>query len=160
MTFKTADLCDEHTVEVTIANPIGLESYGKKKQFYGKIHTLKCYEDHSDVEKILGSNGKGKVLVVHGGGSLQCALVGDRLAALAIKNNWNGILVYGAIRDSVTIGTLPIGLLALATYPISKITDHKWQENIEVHFAGIIFSPKHYIYCDEDGIITSPSALL
>lgn len=160
MEFKTADLCDEHKESVVIADVIGFKNYGKNKRFYGEMHTLQCYEDHSCVEKILGTDGTGKVLVVHGEGSLHCALVGDRLASLAIKNNWNGIIVYGAIRDSVKIGTLLIGLLALATYPISKVSDKKWQENIAIHFAGITFSPSNYVYCDEDGIITSPVKLL
>lgn len=160
MKFKTADLCDKNKGKVVIADVIGLKNYGKNKRFYGKMQTLQCYEDHGCVEKILETDGTGKVLVVHGEGSLHCALVGDRLASLAIKNNWNGVIVYGAIRDSVKIGTLPIGLLALATYPISKVSDNNWQENIHVHFAGITFSPGNYVYCDEDGVITSPVKLL
>lgn len=160
MKFKTADLCDDYTEKIVIANPIGLKNYGQNKVFYGKIHTLRCYEDHSWVEKIVKTNGEGKVLVVDGGGSLNCALVGDRLTSLAIKNNWSGIIVYGAIRDSVKIGTLPMAVLALDTYPISKVSDNNWQENRDVHFAGITFSPNEYVYCDEDGIITSKEKLL
>lgn len=32
--------------------------------------------------------GNGRVLVVDGGGSTRCALVGDQLAVLAVKNGW------------------------------------------------------------------------
>jgi regulator of RNase E activity RraA len=51
----------------------------------------------------LPKDGHGKVLVIDGGGSLRCALVGDQLAILAQRNGWQGIVVYGCIRDSEPI---------------------------------------------------------
>jgi regulator of ribonuclease activity A len=155
MEYKTTDLCDANPDEVSIAESIGFIDYGGRKRFHGKIHTLKCYEDHSWVEKILGTEGTGKVLVVDGGGSMRCAITGDRLATTGVNNYWNGIIIYGCIRDSVTIGQMNIGVMALGTYPVSRATNTQWQENIPVHFAGITFTPGHFAYCDEDGIITS-----
>ena len=162
MTFKTADLCDANpnTESINIVDNIGFKDYGGNSRFYGNIQTLKCFEDHSWVEKMLSEDGTGKVLVVDGGGSLKCAILGDRLASLAIKNNWNGVVVYGAIRDSVTISKLPIGVKALGTYPISNTKDTVWQKNIGIEFAGTYFWSDQYIYCDEDGMITSRSKLI
>jgi len=159
MEYKVTDLCDAHRDKVFIADPIGFRDYGGRKNFSGKIHTLKCFEDHAWVEKILETDGTGKVLVVDGGGSLRCAITGDRLAGIAVKNRWNGIIIYGCIRDSATIAMLDLGVKALNTYPISNVTDTEWQENIEISFAGINFMPGQFVYCDEDGIITSPTAL-
>ena len=159
MNYKTTDLCDAHPDKVTIAEPIGLRNFGGLKSFSGKIHTLKCYEDHAWVEKILSTDGTGKVLVVDGGGSLRCAIVGDRLAGIGVKNNWGGIIAYGCIRDSVTMAALPIGAKALTTYPLSKTTSTQWQQNIEVKFAGIVFTPGHFVYSDEDGIVVSAISL-
>src|ERR1700733_14730967 len=118
MEYKTADLCDIHADTVVITEPIGFKDFGGRKRFSGQIHTLKCYEDHAWVEKILSTDGTGKVLVVDGGGSLRCAILGDRLAGIGVKNNWNGVVIYGCIRDSETIGTLPLGVKALRTYPV------------------------------------------
>jgi regulator of ribonuclease activity A len=160
MNYKTTDLCDAHPDKVTIVEPIGLKDFGGNKIFSGTIHTLKCYEDHSWVEKILHTDGTGKVLVVDGGGSLRCAIVGDRLAGIGVKNNWSGIIVYGCIRDSVTMAALPIGIKALNTYPLSKTTNTQWQQNIEVKFAGTIFTPGHFVYSDADGIIVSEIELI
>ena len=44
---------------------------------------------------IKGEPGTGKVLVIDGGGSLRCALLGDQLADMAVKNGWEGVVVYG-----------------------------------------------------------------
>ncbi len=159
MEYKTTDICDAYPDKVSIAEAIGFSDYGGKKRFSGQIHTLKCYEDHAWVEKILSGNGTGKVLVVDGGGSLRCAIMGDRLAGIGVSNKWNGVVIYGCIRDSETIGTLPLGVKALQTYPVSRVTGAVWQENLPVTFAGVTFTPGQFVYCDEDGIITSATKL-
>ena len=33
--------------------------------------------------------GQGRVLVVDGGGSLRCALLGDNIAEMAVRNGWS-----------------------------------------------------------------------
>ena len=60
----------------------------------------------------------------------------------------------------VTISKLPIGVKALGTYPISNTKDTVWQKNIGIEFAGTYFWSDQYIYCDEDGMITSRSKLI
>ena len=155
MTEKTTDLCDANIGKVTIADSNQFKDYGGRKSFCGRIHTVKCFEDHAWVEKALKTDCTGKVLVVDAGASMRCAVTGDRLAGIGVKNNWSGIIINGVIRDSATIALLDIGVKALGTYPISNRTDTQWEENIPVQFAGVCFTPGHFIYCDEDGIITS-----
>ena len=159
MSLKTTDLCDNHPDNVRISEPIGFKDFGEKKMFSGKIETVKCFEDNSFVRKALEQNGEGKVLVVDGGGSKRCALLGDMLADLGVKNKWNGIIVYGCIRDSAAIAALPIGVKALATIPLKSNKRNEGQQNVTVHFAGIDFIPGEMVYCDEDGIIVSKVAL-
>ena len=159
MEQKTTDLCDKHAGKIKIARAIGFKDYGAKKIFSGKIYTVKCFKDNSFVRKALETNGAGKVLVADGGGSLRCALLGDMLAALAIKNRWNGIIVYGAIRDSAVIATLPLGVKALNTIPLKSDKKNAGEENITVRFAEVDFVPNEFIYCDEDGIIVSKEEL-
>ena len=98
-------------------------------------------------------------MVVDGGGSMRCALLGDMLADLAIKNKWNGIVVYGCIRDSDAISKLPLGVKALNTIPLKSNKRNEGQQNITVRFAGVDFVPAQFIYCDADGIIVSKEAL-
>jgi len=116
MSFATADLYDQHEHRVQVLEPM-LSDYGGKRRFSGPIATVKVFEDNSLVGVALEEPGAGKVLVVDGGGSLRCALVGDKLAELASRNGWAALVVYGCIRDAAAIATIPIGLKAVNTNP-------------------------------------------
>lgn len=158
MTFQTADLSDNHTDITRIAQPL-FQRYGARARFSGEIVTIKCHEDNSLVREVLGTPGKGKVLVVDGGGSLRCALVGDQIAQLAVKNNWEGVIVYGCIRDSAVINELDIGVRALNTHPLKSIKKGVGDNQIAVTFAGVTFTPGEVVYADEDGILVAPHVL-
>jgi regulator of ribonuclease activity A len=163
MSFKTPDLLDAneeltHTGELRIVAPM-FQRYGARTSFCGQIVTLKLYEDNSLVREAVGEGGKGKVLVIDGGGSLRCALVGDQLAILAHKNGWEGLVVYGCIRDSGDINQIDIGVRALNTHPLKSIKKGAGDRNIDVSFGGVTFKPGEWIYSDEDGIIVSSNAL-
>ena len=107
----------------------------------------------------MASPGEGKVLVVDGGGSMRRAMLGDNLAAKAVSNGWNGILINGCIRDSAEIGTMDIGVKALGTNPRKTIKRNLGEHNVPVRFAGVTFKPGFYLYSDEDGIIVSEKPL-
>ena len=100
-----------------------------------------------------------QVLVVDAGGSLRCGMLGDNLAAMAVKNNWAGVLMYGCIRDSEEIGQMKLGVRALGTMPLKSIKKGQGERDITVRFAGVNFTPGHYVYSDLDGIIVSPKEL-
>ncbi len=157
--FTTADLWDEHETLLSCVDPI-FNHFGNKKMFSGKITTIKLFEDNSLVREQIESDGKGKVLVIDGGASLRCALIGDQLAALAIQNNWEGIIVNGCIRDSDVINSMNIGIKALNTSPVKSVKRNLGEINIPVKFGGITFIPEDYIYADGDGILVSKNNLL
>lgn len=159
MDIKTTDLCDNNPKAVRVAQPGGFRDFGGRKNFFGKIQTVKCFEDNDFIRKALEQNGEGKVLIVDGGGSLRCALLGDMMGELAVKNKWSGMLVYGCIRDSAAVSQLALGVKALNTNPLKSGKRNEGQENIVVYFAGVDFIPDEFIYCDEDGIIVSKEEL-
>lgn len=162
MTFKTPDLCDEFEAELgktlRVVAPM-FKCYGKRSSFSGQIVTLKIFEDNSLVREAFGENGQGKVLVIDGGGSIRCALVGDQLAILAQKNGWEGVVVYGCIRDSGDINTVDMGVRALNTHPQKSIKKGAGDRDIAVTFGGVTFNPGEYIYADEDGVLVSSTSL-
>jgi regulator of ribonuclease activity A len=162
MRFKTPDLCDQFESElgqsVRVVAPM-FQRYGGRTAFCGEIVTLKLFEDNSLVRTALGEGGKGKVLVVDGGASLRCALVGDQLAILAQSNGWEGIVVYGCIRDSGDIAGIDIGVRALATHPQKSVKKGVGDRNVAVTFGGVTFTPGQYLYADEDGIVVSTMPL-
>jgi regulator of ribonuclease activity A len=158
MSYQTADLCDQYPQLVKVADPI-FRSYGANMAFGGQITTVKVHEDNVLVKDALSQPGKGKVLVVDGGGSLRCALVGDLIAKAAADNSWEGIIVYGCIRDSAAISQIAIGIKALNTHPLKSVKHGRGDKNLPVNFAGLTFSPGHYVYADADGVIVSEQAL-
>lgn len=164
MTIQTADLLDAneariHAGTMHVVAPM-FRSYGGRAAFGGPISTLKLFEDNSLVRTSLAQPGNGRVLVVDGGGSLRCALVGDQLAELAVKSGWAGIVVYGCIRDSRAIGGMDIGVFALATHPLKSIKKNVGEADIAVNFGGVTFTPGHHLYADEDGVIVSHEMLV
>jgi len=158
MSFATADLYDEHEEKLQIATPI-FNDYGGKKSFSGPATTVKVFEDNSLVRAALEEPGEGRVLVVDGEGSLRCALVGDMLAILAKDNGWQGIVVFGCIRDSSVIANIDIGVKALNTNPRKSIKKGVGEQNVRVVFADVTINPGDYIYADEDGVVISKDKL-
>lgn len=151
---KTADLYDTYEEKLRIPEPI-FKSFGGLKRFNGPIVTLKCKEDNSLVRDQVSEPGRGQVLVVDGRGSLRCALLGDQLAQKAVDNGWVGILIYGCIRDSVDISSMPIGVLALATNPRKSVKKGVGGLGCELSFGGITIKNGDWLYADEDGIVVS-----
>lgn len=159
MQIQTADLCDAHEDKIHVVAPM-FRSFGGRSAFGGVISTIKLFEDNSLVRKALESKGDGKVLVIDGGGSMRCALVGDQLAELGVKNGWAGVIAYGCIRDSKAIGQMDIGVFALGTHPRKTVKRNTGEVDIAVTFGGVTFTPGQYVYADEDGVIVSATALL
>lgn len=159
MPFQTADLCDAHESDIRVVAPM-FRSFGGRRAFGGPIATLKIFEDNSLVRTALEQPGGARVLVIDGGGSLRCALVGDQLALLGVKNGWAGIVVYGCIRDSRPIAEMEIGVFALATHPLKTVKRGVGEADIPVTFGGVTFLPGHHVYADEDGVIVSGTPLL
>ena len=90
MDDTTPDICDEHFADIKILEPLFTE-FGGREKFSGEVVTIKCFEDNSLVKQQLANDGRGKVLVVDGGGSLRCALLGDMLGDMAAQNGWQGV---------------------------------------------------------------------
>eukprot|EP00549_Striatella_unipunctata_P017047 CAMPEP_0118694808 /NCGR_PEP_ID=MMETSP0800-20121206/12775_1 /TAXON_ID=210618 ORGANISM="Striatella unipunctata, Strain CCMP2910" /NCGR_SAMPLE_ID=MMETSP0800 /ASSEMBLY_ACC=CAM_ASM_000638 /LENGTH=178 /DNA_ID=CAMNT_0006593407 /DNA_START=194 /DNA_END=730 /DNA_ORIENTATION=- len=165
--FHTADICDVHfesPSRLSIVQPGLLRHFGGETTFSGKMTTIQCLESNPLVRTTLSSQvGDGdydsRVLVVDGGASMRVALLGDQIAKIAVENKWKGIIIHGCIRDSHIIKTLPLGVMAIATYPLKSAKTHPGRLNVPVVFGGVEFVPGHYVYADEDGIVTSEHPL-
>lgn len=160
MTFTTADLCDAHSDQehLQIAEPV-FQMYGGNTVFCGQITTLKVFEDNVLVQETLATKVDNRVLVIDGGGSQHCALFGHDLAAAAVANGWQGIVIYGCLRDAALIKQLPIGIRALHAYPLKSHKKGHGDRDLQITFAGVNFKKDHFLYADEDGIIVSETML-
>lgn len=154
MTLSTPDLCDRFGDRVQVAEP-RFRDYGGSVAFAGVIETLRVFEDNALVRQVLETEGRARVLVVDGGGSVRSALVGGNLAALAARNGWRGIVVHGAVRDSAELAAASTGLKALALSPRKSGKVGSGERGVAVSFAGVTFEPGHYLWADADGIVTA-----
>lgn len=163
MSFATCDLCDTNEDKLADGSlavlPPVFQKFGKRPAFCGPAATLKVFEDNVLVRSALETPGEGRVLVVDGGGSLRCALVGGNLGVLAEKNGWAGILVNGCIRDSDEINACDIGVRALATHPQRSVRKGIGERDLRVTIAGVAVNPGDWIYADADGVLVARSKL-
>ena len=158
MHYLTPDLCDAYPDSIQVLEPI-FSNFGGRDSFGGEIVTLKCFEDNSRVREQVELNGKGKVLVIDGGGSLRCALLGDMLAEKAAANGWEGMVIFGCVRDVDVLAQVELGVQALAPHPLRSEKRGLGDLDVPVSFAGVTFKPGNFIYADNNGIIVSARQL-
>jgi regulator of ribonuclease activity A len=163
MSFATADLCDSHEDELALGTLRVLEPvfhlFSRPECFSGAAVTLKVFEDNALVRTTLGEPGADRVLVIDGGGSLRCALVGGNLAQLAQQNGWAGIVVNGCVRDTLELNDADVGIAALTTSPRRAQKLGTGERDVPVQLPGAIVRPGEWIYADLDGVLVASSAL-
>lgn len=156
MSISTCDLFDEHEdAAQTLGSP--LRDFGGRASFSGSAVTVRCFEDNTLVKQLAGTPGSGKVLVVDGGASLRCALMGDMIAKDAVANGWEGVVIYGAIRDVAELATLPLGIKALGATPRKSVRRGAGEQDVALTFADVTIEPGDRIFADADGILVLPS---
>ena len=160
--FFTCDLCDAHEGDSSgafrVVPPV-FRCFGADQAFCGPVHTVRAPEDNSRVREAVNSPGDGRVLVVDGGGSLRCALVGGNLAQAAARNGWAGLVVDGCVRDLAELRAAGIPVRALAAMPLRSVKRGEGQAGEPVHIQGVPVRPGDWLYADEDGIVVADRAL-
>jgi regulator of ribonuclease activity A len=163
MSFATCDICDANEDKLAAGTlsvlPPLFQIFGRQLSFSGPAKTLKVFEDNALVRSTLETPGNGQVLVVDGGGSLRCALVGGNLGALAEKNGWAGIVVNGCVRDTAELNACNIGVRALATHPQRSLRKGVGEADLRVQIAGVAIRPDDWIYADADGVLVAAEKL-
>jgi regulator of ribonuclease activity A len=148
----TADVCDREGTLAVVAEPV-FRDYGGRVAFAGPAVTVRVLDDNLLVRQVVSSPGDGRVLIVDGGGSKRCALVGDTLAGLAADHGWAGLIVFGCVRDAAGLANLPLGIKALATHPAASAKHGTGERDVAVTIAGVTISPGAYVTADADGVV-------
>lgn len=152
MSYKTTDLCDDFGHKARVLAPI-FQDLGGRKDFMGEAVTVKCFEDNSRIKELSAAPGAGKILVVDGGASDRCALLGDVIAEDLLKNGWAGVLIYGYVRDRAVLEKLPIAIKALGASPRKSVKRSEGQVGDAVTFAGQTIVSGDRLYGDDDGVV-------
>ncbi|MBN3754349.1 ribonuclease E activity regulator RraA [Paraburkholderia sp. Tr-20389] len=155
MDVNTADLCDLHEAMLESGSLRVLTTmfhqYGGAKRFFGPAATVKVFEENGLIREVLNTEGGGRVLVIDGGGSLRCALVGGNLSEIAVTRGWAGILVFGGVRDREEMLRCDVGIAAIGTNPRRCARDSGGKRDITVALPGASVRPGEWIYADLDG---------
>ena len=151
----TADLYDEHG-EALASCDTQFRQFGGRTRFQGAIVTVRCHEDNALLKQVVQEPGAGKVVVVDADGSIHCAMMGDKMADIAVSNGWEGVIIHGAVRDATLLAGLDIGVKALGTNPRKSHKHGAGQQDVTVDFGGAVFTPGALVVSDEDGIVVLP----
>ena len=154
----TSDLVDAHGPALRSCE-VQFRQYGGRPRFHGPVRTVKTFEDNALVKQVLSTPGDGAVLVVDGGGSLRCDLVGDVIARLGQQNGWAGLVIWGAVRDTAALARLDLGVKALGSNPWKGGKAGSGLVDVPLSFGGLTVRPGDWLYSDEDGIVVSTNRL-
>ena len=154
--MSTADLYDVHGDRLQSCDT-QFRQFGGRREFDGIVATVRCFQDNSLLKSILGTPGDGRVLVVDGEGSLHTALTGDVIGQLAVDHGWAGLILHGAVRDSVALRSLPVGIKALGTNPRKSGKTGAGERDVVVEFGGAVFAPGDHVWSDDDGVVVLPA---
>lgn len=151
----TADLADTHGPALRVCD-LQFRQFGGWRIFSGPVRTVSCHEDNGLLRDLVRTPGHGAVLVVDGGGSLRTALAGDLIAGAAQAHGWAGLVLHGAVRDSVALAHLDLGVKALGTTPRKSGKTGAGALDIPVTFGNVTFRPGDILHADDDGIVLLP----
>lgn len=150
--MSTPDLCDELGDDARVVAG-DFRIYGGREVFDGPVRTVQCLEDNSRVKELLAEPGDGAVLVVDGGSSLRCALLGDLIAAGAVEQGWAGVVIAGAVRDVEILRTLDIGVRALGSVPRRSNRQGRGEADVPVTIGEVEIAVGDHLYADATGIV-------
>ena len=152
------DLSDQHSDQIQIGK-LALKSFGGMHSISEEIYTVSCSDDNSVVKDILSSKGKKKVLVIDASGVTHASMIGDQIAASAVKNNWAGIVVNGCIRDVEELKTLPIGIFAKGVVAQKTNKNNHGFEDVLISFGSAVMTSGKWIYIDQNGWLVADNKL-
>jgi regulator of ribonuclease activity A len=155
---STTDLCDANEarlVDGSLQVLAPLVALGGRTDFAGTAVTLRLFEDNSLLADAVKTPGQGRVLVVDGGGSIRCAVLGGNLAQAAASNGWSAVIINGAVRDADEIDACDVAVRTLALNPRRSVKRGVGERDVPVVMPGATVRPGDWVYGDRDGVIVS-----
>jgi len=84
--------------------------------------------------------------------------VGDMVAAEALKNDWAGIVIWGAVRDTLALSKLDVGVMGLGKTPRKSVRRNEGQIGIDIRLGDVDIGTGDYLVADYDGALVFPKA--
>ena len=136
------------TADISDANPeaqvvdVAFASFGGRSFCIGPAELMTTIDDNSLVSKTLDEPGEGRVLVVDNSGS----------------TSWAGVVVYGAIRDTVELREARLAVFALRATPRKSVKRGIGQRRDALQLPGARFASGDIVAADADGVLVVPKA--
>ena len=152
------------TADISDANPeaqvvdAAFASFGGCSFCIGPAELMTTIDDNSLVSKTLDEPGQGRVLVVDNNGSTSCAMLGGDLARKAASNGWAGVVVYGAVRDTLELREARVAVFALRATPRKSVKRGIGQRRDSLQLPGARFASGDIVAADADGVLVVPQA--
>jgi regulator of RNase E activity RraA len=112
--------------------------------------------DNLMVHKALDLAEPGDVVVVDGGGDLTNALIGELMLAHAQKRGLAGIVIDGAIRDSLSVRRGAFPVFAAGVTHRGPYKDGPGEINVSIALGGMVVEPGDLVLGDDDGLLCVP----
>ena len=93
------------------------------------------------MKELVGTPGKGKVMVVVTAAPLSQNLIGRHAGGKSREKRLEGLIIYGCIRDVDAIMDMELGVQALGTVPMKTDKRDIGDVNVPVKFGGVEFIP-------------------
>ena len=147
---NTADLYDERGAELDSVS-LQFQSLGGHTHFSGPVRTIRCFEDNALVKSALATPGNGSVLVVDGAGSLRTALMGDMIAASAVRTAGPASSSTAPSGTGRPSPSCRLGVKALGSNPRKSAKAGAGEMDVKLEIDGVTVRPGAMIWCDPDG---------
>lgn len=154
--WSTSDLCDRALGDASMGvrvMPPSYRAFGGRSWYFGQVVTVPARGTAHSLAELLAQDGHGRVLLVDAAGTSNHAIFGDRMAAMAVQNGWNGVVIHGYVRDARVLARMPLGVHALGTVPNRPSVMAPAMAGEEVTLHGYRVRSGEWLYADEDGII-------
>jgi RraA family protein len=155
---STADLADAAGVRIAMHHRI--RPVWRGATLAGPAYTVRTPPgEHPAVREAAERAPAGAVIVVDGGGEVECALWGDKMSKLALDRGLAGLVVDGAVRDVDGIAALGFPAFAVASTPTPPARERDGDLDVPITCGGLTVRPGDYVYGDADGVVVVPADL-
>lgn len=121
------------------------------------VRTPPC--EYAAVREAVGRAVPGDVVVIDGGGAVECALWGGMLSRLGLERGFAGVVVDGAVRDLDEIEELGFPAFAVTSIPTPPRREQPGEIGVPITCGGVEVRPGDLVYGDRDGVVVVPQEL-